>query len=126
MSKHKTIPKKIREQLYEKYNRKCAYCGCPIEYKDMQIDHVESIYLHGDYKQDMTESELYDTENLLPACRQCNLYKSAMPVEKFRARITNTLMRNLQRTFSYQMALKYGLIEEHIGTIRFYFERMEK
>lgn len=77
MSRHKTIPKEIREQLYEKYNRRCAYCGCELKSKDMQIDHVESIYLHGDYKQDMTEAELYDTGNLLPACRHCNLYAFA-------------------------------------------------
>ena len=43
MSKHKTIPKKIRLELYEKYNNKCAYCGCDLEYKDMQVDHVKSV-----------------------------------------------------------------------------------
>ena len=35
----KTIPKKIRQIVYDKYNGHCAYCGCELEYKDMQIDH---------------------------------------------------------------------------------------
>lgn len=38
----KLIPKKIREQIYQKYDGHCAYCGCKLEYKDMQVDHVSS------------------------------------------------------------------------------------
>lgn len=37
MSKHKAIPKRIRQQLYEKYNHRCAYCGCNLEYKDTKM-----------------------------------------------------------------------------------------
>ena len=43
--KHKAIPKKIRQQVYDKYNGRCAYCGCKLEYKDMQVDHIESVYM---------------------------------------------------------------------------------
>lgn len=75
MSKHKAISKRIRQQLYEKYNHRCAYCGCNLEYKDMQVDHVKSVYVYNDIGHDMTESEMYDISNLLPACRQCNFYK---------------------------------------------------
>ena len=66
MSKHKAIPKRIRQQLYEKYNHRCAYCGCNLEYKDMQVDHVKPVYVHNDIGHDMTESEMYDISNLLP------------------------------------------------------------
>ena len=45
MSKHKPIPKRMRLLLYEKYNHKCAYCGCNLEYKDMQVDHIKSLSL---------------------------------------------------------------------------------
>lgn len=34
----KPIPKNIRKQVYEKYNGHCAYCGCKLDYKDMQVD----------------------------------------------------------------------------------------
>lgn len=97
MSKHKTIPKKIRMNLYDRYNHKCAYCGCDIEYKDMQVDHIKSVYANTDIKQIMSDEELYAEDNLLPACRQCNFYKSSMDIELFRKRLTETLMQNLQK-----------------------------
>ena len=50
MSKHKPITKKIRIKVWEKYNHHCAYCGCKLEYKDMQVDHIDSVYVHCDYK----------------------------------------------------------------------------
>ena len=34
------ISKKTREIVYNKYNGHCAYCGCEIEMKDMQVDHI--------------------------------------------------------------------------------------
>ena len=46
MSKHKAIPKATREAVYRKYNGHCAYCGCELEYKDMQVDHAKSVYKH--------------------------------------------------------------------------------
>lgn len=39
----KAIPKQIRQKVYEKHNGHCAYCGCELEYKDMQVDHIDSI-----------------------------------------------------------------------------------
>lgn len=124
MSKHKAIPKKIRITLYEKYNHKCAYCGCDLEIKDMQVDHIKSVYANADISQNMSESELYDISNLLPSCRQCNFYKSTMDIEKFRERLADTLMKNLQKNFNYKLALKYGLIKENIKPIEFYYEHL--
>ena len=124
MSKHKAIPKKTRIALYEKYNHKCAYCGCDLEYKDMQVDHVKSVYANTDFKQTMTEEEMYSEENFLPSCRQCNFYKSTMSLEDFRKRIRITMMDNLRKNFGYRLALKYGLIEECPKDIVFYFETL--
>lgn len=124
MSKHKAIPKKTRMALYEKYNHKCAYCGCDLEYKYMQVDHIKSVYANADFKQNMTDDEMYSEDNLLPACRQCNFYKSSMDLETFRERLATTLIQNLQKTFQYRLALKYGLIEEHIEPVKFYFEML--
>ena len=123
-TKRKAIPKKIRLAVYGKCSGHCAYCGCDLEYKDMQVDHIKSVYSNTDFKQVMTEEEMYSVNNLLPACRQCNFYKSSMDLETFRKRLTTTLMENLQKTFQYRLALKYGLIEEHIEPITFYFEQL--
>lgn len=122
MSKHKAIPKKTRISLFEKYNHRCAYCGCELEYKDMQVDHVASVYANTDINNLMTEKEMYSDDNLLPACRQCNFYKSTMSVEEFRKRLSTTLIDNLRKDFNYRLALKHGLIKEDIKEVKFYYE----
>lgn len=124
MSKHKAIPKRVRLEVYEKCNHRCAYCGCELEYKDMQVDHVKSIYSNMDYKQTMTEQEMYSIENLLPACRQCNFYKSVFTLEVFRERLQTTMIKNLRKNFGYRLAVKYGLVEEKMKPITFYFEKL--
>ena len=122
MSQHKTIPKKIRLEVYEKFGHRCAYCGCDLAYKDMQVDHLHSVYVHTDLHQSRAEEEMYSVENFMPACRQCNLYKSTLPLEVFRDRIRSVLWANLKKEFNYRLALKYGLIEEHDVPITFFFE----
>ncbi|GEM_PF-4237640 len=56
--KRKSIPTKVRKRVYEKYGGQCAYCGEPIEYKEMQVDHMEPLAKGG------ADSE----ENYMPAC----------------------------------------------------------
>lgn len=124
MSKHKAIQKAMRMKIHDKYNHKCAYCGCDLEYKDMQIDHIKSVYSNTDFNQTMTEEEMYSEENLLPACRQCNFYKSTMTVEDFRKRLRIVMMNNLRKNFGYKLAIKYGLVEEHMKPIKFYYETL--
>lgn len=124
MSKHKPVSKKIRIKLYEKYNHKCAYCGCDIEYNDMQVDHVKSVYVNTDINKQKTLDEINDINNLLPCCRQCNFYKSTFDLEAFRKRLTTTMIENLYKNFNYKMALKYNLINEDIKPVKFYFERL--
>ena len=126
MSKHKKIPKETRINLYNRYNHKCAYCGCDLEYKDMQIDHVKSVYVNMDYKSIMTEEEMYGEENFLPACRQCNFYKSTFTVGEFRDRLATVMMDNLRKDFNYRLAAKYGLVEEHVEPVKFYFETLDE
>ena len=119
--KHKSISKKKRLIVYEKCNHRCAYCGCELEYKDMQIDHI--IALNSGIIMEDEESD--NIKNLLPACRQCNFYKQTFTVEQFRQRIQETMINNLRKQFIYKLAVKYGLIEEHNKPITFYFERVE-
>ena len=34
------LNKKLREQVYNKFDGKCGYCGERIKYKEMQVDHI--------------------------------------------------------------------------------------
>lgn len=112
----KPIPKKIREQIYQKYDGHCAYCGCKLDYKDMQVDHVVSVFYYNGTD---------DIENLMPSCRMCNFYKSTFSLEDFRKNL-ETLHKRLEKTFIYRLALKYHLIEEHRDKVIFYFEKVEE
>ncbi|MEG1482887.1 MAG: HNH endonuclease signature motif containing protein [Cetobacterium sp.] len=110
--KRKTIPKKVRLDVYKMYDGHCAYCGCEIEYKEMQVDHIQPFYLDGkDIK-----------ENYRPTCRMCNFYKSTFSVEVFKEQI-GLITERLEKEFIYRMAKKYRLIEEKEAEIKFYFEK---
>lgn len=118
----KPIPKKIRKQVYAKYNGHCAYCGCELAYKDMQVDHIESVERAFWMGKEADNS----INNYNPACRQCNFYKSTYPLEMFRENITKTMIPNLQKNFNYRLAIKYGFVEEkEIKPVVFYFEKQQ-
>ena len=122
MSNHKAIKQNVRLRVWNKYNHRCAYCGCPLEYKDMQVDHLKSVYVNTNLKHKMTDAEMYDISNLMPACRQCNFYKDTLTLEEFRTRLKDTMWKNLRKECSYKLAVKYGIIVENDIPIKFYFE----
>lgn len=80
-TKRKPIPVAMRQLVHKKYGERCAYCGCPLAYKDMQVDHLHPLKKGG-------TDEL---ENLMPACRSCNHYKESFTLEQFRDRIGKTI-----------------------------------
>lgn len=109
------MKKEIRQQVYNKYNGKCAYCGCDVEYKNMQVDHINAKYLGGKD----------NIENLQPACRNCNFYKATFDIETFKKRIAD-IPTQLEKLFIFRVALKYGLIEIKHKKIKFEFEKENK
>lgn len=116
--KRKPIPKKVREDVYNKYGGHCAYCGCELDIKDMQVDHIESVYLA-----ELKNKEINDSiDNFMPSCRMCNYYKSTYTIEQFREKLTTMLMRNVRLPFDYRLALKYGLVKEDVKPVVFYYE----
>ena len=66
MSDRRKLTAAERQQIYEKFGGRCAYCGCEITIKDMQADHVVPLHLGGED----------DISNLYPACR--NLVRFGM------------------------------------------------
>lgn len=113
--KRKRLTKEEREKVYDKCHGYCAYCGNPLEYKDMQADHVIPLYNGG-------ADEL---DNMLPACRSCNHYKATLSLESFRAmvdRIPGTLYRD---NATYRIGLRFGKVTENRWKTVFYFETLE-
>nr|DAQ85338.1 MAG TPA: RECOMBINATION ENDONUCLEASE VII [Caudoviricetes sp.] len=115
--KRKQLSKQERLQVYEKCNGHCAYCGCELPLKDMQVDHIIPLALIND---DKSETFL----NYLPACRSCNHYKSAMSLETFRCmieRMPDVLMRD---SVTYKNAVRFGLVIPTPHKVEFYFEKL--
>ena len=110
----KTIPKNIRDQVKQKYNGRCGYCG---EKKDvLQIDHVVPIaHFHG----------TNDISNLMPACISCNNYKDVFSVEQFRSEISQQVERLRKYSMNFRLAERYGLVVETTQKVEFYFETVK-
>lgn len=121
--KRKSITKSMRQAVYDKYDGHCAYCGCELKLNEMQVDHIKSVY-----KSECFNEYVDDTfDNYMPACRQCNFYKSTFDLEEFRTRLTEVMFENLKKDFNYRLALKYGMVSENeILPIKFYFEKVDE
>ena len=117
--KRKPIPKMIRQQVYEKYNGHCAYCGCELDIKDMQVDHLDSLY-RAEYEGREVDNSI---DNFMPACRQCNYYKGTSTIDEFRRKILH-LERTALISFPVRLAQKYGIIIVKDWDMKFYFERI--
>ena len=116
MTIRKSPTKEQRKLVYQMYDGHCAYCGCELEFKDMQVDHFNSVYAY-DGKNEI--------ENYMPSCRQCNFYKSTGTIEQFRQNLKETMLKGLKKTFQYRLLVKYDLIRENDKEIKFYFEEHE-
>lgn len=113
--KRKKLTKKERQQIHESFNKRCAYCGCDLAIKDMQVDHVKPLHNGG--------SDTLD--NMFPACRPCNHRKSTLDIEQFRESICN-FPKVLQRdSVTYRNAIRFGVILANPHKIKFYFEKIE-
>lgn len=107
------LTKKERQEVYERCNGHCAYCGCELEYKDMQVDHIFPLRKGGADEMD----------NMLPACRSCNHYKSTLDVEAFRSYISRIPARLMRENVAFNVGQRFGVVK-HVSTpIVFYFEQ---
>ena len=118
----KTISKKTRVAVYEKYDGHCAYCGKEIEYKDMQLDHM--IPRQRERFKKYTEEEIECFENYMPSCRRCNHYKRAHSLETFRQMIEEIPNKLFRDNYIYKVGLDYGLVSAHKQKVTFYFEQL--
>ena len=106
------MKKELRERVWKKYNCKCSYCGEDLEYKKMQVDHIEAKYLGGE---DVIE-------NYNPSCRQCNFYKGTFSIGGFKKQLS-TITERIQKLFIVRLAIKYGLISFKPFDGKFYYEK---
>ena len=127
----KPIPKALRQQVYDKYQGHCAYCGKEITMKEMQVDH--SIAIAKQYystretmekvRAMIADGTINDIDNLMPACRACNFYKGVNDIEGFRMHLQQTLSHTCYSSFQTRLAMQYGMITYKPWDGVFYFEK---
>lgn len=114
--KRRRLAKAERIRVLKKTNGHCAYCGCKLQYGEMQIDHIIPLSNGGE-----------DVEsNMLPSCRSCNHYKGSSKLSTFRRfveKMPETLMRD---SVTYRNAVRFGLVVPKPHKVIFYFEKIRK
>lgn len=111
----KKLTRSERQQIYEKCKGNCAYCGCELEYKDMQVDHVTPLRIGG----------VDELHNMLPSCRSCNHYKATLDVEGFRKYLAGLSHRLMRDSIPFQVGIRFGLVQHIKDDVTFYFETLD-
>ena len=126
------IKKEIRLKVHSKFNERCAYCGKPIKYNEMQVDHLfpqclghqyRDRYYRGKYNLKGDTVDCF--ENLMPSCRRCNHYKRSYKLEDFR-HLIKTINERVLKNYIAKVALDFGTIKTEEWDGIFYFEKPNK
>lgn len=135
---------KKRQVIWDKSGGKCWYCGCDLPEKGWHADHFEAIvrspiitgyeivkretyrgidmsYKTPIYGAEVTNKELDNEGNLVPACAPCNIMKGKLSVDGFRRLIVDQKRLLLKRPF-LRNAVRFGVINMSDDPVVFWFE----
>lgn len=117
----------VRQEVFKKYNGKCAYCGCELQ-KGWHVDHIKPAWHNWDSEDIKIRLKIEkgkdELDNYNPSCPRCNKWKSTFSIDKFRHEISMQIERLKRDSSSFRMALDYGLIKETEIQVKFYFETL--
>ena len=125
------LTKKQRQQIYEKSNGVCWYCGCELS-SGWHADHFLPIRRYDDMEiteagvrhfKNCVSPELDTVENCVPACRPCNLFKSVYEIEDFREQLAMQVERARKHSANFRTAERFGAISINPEPIIFWFEK---
>jgi len=134
------MKEELRIRVWNKYKKRCAYCGNPLlsfTGKHMQVDHkypksfakvykypeplrTERMKFYG-----LEGETIDDFKNLMPSCRRCNHYKRAEKLENFRETL-KTIQNRLMDIYIFKVAVDYGVVNIKPFDGVFYFEKHNK
>lgn len=114
-AKRRRLSARERKQVYDMFGGRCAYCGCQVTFRGMQIDHKIPLRTGGE-----------DTiENMYPACRSCNHYKHTLDVEGYRTYLQRIPERLMRDSVAYLAGVRFGLVKPAGKKVTFYFEEVQ-
>ncbi|WP_275347662.1 HNH endonuclease [Xenorhabdus bovienii] len=114
------LTKKQRAVIREKFGGRCAYCGHELPATGWHADHAEPIMRYGAGQCNYPENDTI--ENMMPACRSCNIYKHSADIETFRRVITRELQNSINRTQCLRTGQRLGILKLDTAPIVFWFE----
>jgi 5-methylcytosine-specific restriction endonuclease McrA len=101
----------------------------------MQVDHIIpkrnfTAFTLNNYKippflKHLGVNDTHHFDNLNPSCRYCNKHKDTFDLETFRKEIEIQIDRLNKCSANYRIAKRYGLIQETIKPVIFYFETIK-
>lgn len=74
-----------REFLFNMTGGRCFYCGCLLDFNNFHLDHIVPKSKGGK-----------NPDNLVPACIDCNEFKSDLSVKEFRQKIMDARSKTIQ------------------------------
>lgn len=104
--------KKKREMVLNKFDGKCAYCGCDLNLYSLNIDHFISKNSGGTLIK----------ENCFPACCYCNSKKYDYDLETFRLILEKDILKDNVRGRAVKQ--HYNKFYKN-NRITFYFETLK-
>ncbi len=107
------ISKAKRQEVFDKSDGRCAYCGYPITRNTFQVDHIIAKCMRG------SDS----ISNLYPSCRRCNNYKRWSTTEEFRVNIQKAIDVQRRSNPMFHMLERFGIIKQVKTEVVFHFER---
>ena len=127
------LSKKDREHIFNKYNGRCAYCGCELV-KGWHADHLKPVRRKIKYCREkgrhvvtaLRHPKRDCLENYNPACASCNINKHSMNIEDFRNLVFGFLKSLNRDSTQYKIAKRYGFIIEVEKPLLFYFETFKR
>jgi 5-methylcytosine-specific restriction endonuclease McrA len=119
--------------IFNKYNGRCAYCGEPLQ-EGWHVDELLPVRRNSKYDKKKRKfvydgtcehPERLNIDNQMPSCPSCNINKHSMSLEAFRNLIAGFMKHLNEVNTQYKIAKRYGLVNETIKPIVFYFETKE-
>lgn len=108
--------------VFKKYGGKCAYCGCELNEKNFNVDHINPLFRGFNQSQLKVKKGTSKIENLNPSCYSCNCSKSSYTIEQWREQLELKTKRLIRDSSQFRIALRFGLIKEVKKNVIFYYE----
>jgi len=148
------MTKKDRQIIFQKYGGRCAYCGfelgkgwhvdelepCRRLYKfvpghwtnggnnRMSEDELSALGSKWEEGKDVfagyAHPERLHIDNQMPSCASCNINKHSGSLEEFRSLIAGFMKHLNEVSTQYKIAKRYGLVQETVKPVVFYFETL--